>query len=368
MARDENAALELSNRLRELLQAGFETPVQQNDVAAALDRSEGLISSWIRRLNPVTPPEAQLRSWARLFATPRSREAGRVRLVPVENLTPEEIERFRALEAELLAMRAAATGQPVAVADVDEQYLNRLRSQSGSDPWRFPVGETITIVPAHLPPAELDRLPSSDRFDRDYVESYRYGDLDSLFEIHGHLRAVNPDNNVYVRIPEELNDDDRTTHLVVIGGVDWNMMTREMSKLVSTPVRQAGRNEPNDRGGFEILDERGEVVETFEPRFDGDLLVEDVGLFVRAPNPYDRKRSLTICNALYALGVYGVVRSLTAAQFRDRNGAFLTGQLAHSNTTSILCRVPIQAGSITVPDWTFSAHRLHVWPDSSPTT
>jgi hypothetical protein len=241
--------------------------------------------------------------------------------------------------------------------DVDEPSPNRLRSLPAVTPWRFPVGETITIVSSAVPRDALPNVPWSSKLDPDFVGSYRYADLDSVIELFGHLRAVNPDNPVQIKISDELYDDDRSTHLVLLGGVDGNGMTRDVSGRVGVPVRQAGRVRPDDCGAFEV-----EGAAVFEPRFDGDVLVEDVGHFLRAPNPFDRQRTLTICNAFCALGVYGVVRALTDQRFRDRNAGFLADRFAGHDTASILCRVGVLAGGVTVPDWTQEDVRLHLWP------
>jgi hypothetical protein len=361
MAVDEEAARELAGRLRQLRDAGFpDVRVKQSQLRIAFGVSEALISSWERLSAPVTPPESHLLRYSRFFATPRSLNDGHPRLLADDELTGDEHERRQAIEDELIGLRFSALGlAPLAGTDPN---VNHLRASDGATPWRFPAGEPITMVSARLPAEMLADLPSSDRFDPDYVESYRYADLDSVIELHGHIRAVNPDSLVKIRVPEDLVDDDRSAHLVLLGGVDWNQMTRQLIGRIGVPVRQARRRAATDHGAFETLDTH----ERFEPFFDdAGSLTDDVAHFVRAPNPFNRERTLTICNALYALGVYGVVRALTDAQFRDRNAQFLAGRFAEEKTFSILCHVPILAGAIKVPDWTEAENRpLHEWPEA----
>jgi hypothetical protein len=277
--------------------------------------------------------------------------------VPMAGDEEAERDRRRDLESELLDMRSAALGLPTEPG----KHTNRLRGSVGANPWRFPVDEDITIVSAKLPQELLAKVPSSDRFDPDYVESYRYADLDSMIELHGHIRAINPDNLVRLKIPEELADDDRSTHLVLLGGVDWNPMTGAIMRRVGVPIRQAERARQEDRGAFEVIG--ADLV--FVPQLDDSgALVDDVAHFLRAPNPFNRGRTVTICNALYGLGVYGVVRALTDARFRDRNAEYLAQRFKDRETFSILCHVPILAGGITVPDWTEAGNRLHEWPEA----
>ena len=274
-----------------------------------------------------------------------------------EELTEEEHVLRLEREAELLALAASARGQLASTAP--SGYTNGLRASAGAKPWRFAVGEVITIVPAALPAERLALVPSSNRFNPDYIESYQYADLDSVIELQGHLRAVNPDNLVQIKLSAELLDDDRTGHLVLLGGVDWNDLTREVHDHLGVPVRQTGRPTDADRGAFEVIGGR-----VHEPTLNQhDELTQDVAHFLRARNPFNRERTLTICNALYPLGVYGVIRALTDARFRDRNAKYLARRFGDSEVFSILCRVHMIAGAVTVPDWTWAASRLHEWPE-----
>lgn len=353
---DEQAARELAQRLRALRLSTFDgLAVKQSQLAGALRVSVALISSWEKESAPVTPGEPHLRRYAQFFASRRSLQDGRPRLLPDGELTVEEAAVRQGIEDDLVRLRALAVGAPA------DANTNRLRASHGASPWRFPVGQAITIVSAHLPTELLANVPSADKFDPDYVEAYRYADLDSVIELHGHLRAVNPDNTVKIKVPEELVDDDRSTHLVLLGGVDWNKMTRQVINRIGVPVRQTARTESTDLGAFQVVGSE----QLFEPTFDADgVLADDVAHFVRAPNPFNRERTLTICNALYALGVYGVVRALTDAQFRDRNAQHLADRFPNARTFSIVCHVPIVAGAIKVPDWTEADIRLHEWPEA----
>jgi transcriptional regulator with XRE-family HTH domain len=364
MAQDTNAGLMLSHRLRTLRLTSFGKRVTQRQLAVALGVSPPLVCSWEHRETPKAPPEEHLNAYARFFASPRSLGDGHPRLPELHELTEQEAEGHRTILAELHRLRAAATGRSTTSAEVADPFRNHLRAEAGSGLWRFPAGEVITIVSARLPDKMLNKLPASDRFDPDYVESYRYADLDSVIELFGHIRAVNPDNEVNIRIADQLVDDDRKTHVVVLGGIDWNAMTREMFKLTKVPVTQIGRHVTADRGGFVVLNPDGEPAGRFEPVFDGELIREDVGHFVRAPNPYRTDRSLTICNASYSRGVVGVVRALTGARFRDKNAGFFANLLPQSGTTSILFRVSMLAGAVTVPDLSSAKEVLHSWTSS----
>ncbi|SNY38676.1 Transcriptional regulator, contains XRE-family HTH domain [Paractinoplanes atraurantiacus] len=292
MVSDDETGRLLAERLRDLRLRGFPgIQVEQSQLAVAFGVSVPLISAWEKQDRPVTPGAEYLAKYARFFASDRSLNDGHPLLPSDDDLTGDERDRRLAIEDDLMDLRAAALGLPIRPAD---ESTNRLRASLGSRPWRFPPDEDITIVCARLPQALLENVPSSDRFDPDFVEAYRYADLDSLIELHGHIRAVNPDNTVRLRVPADLVDDDRSTHLVLLGGVDWNLTTRAIMPRVGVPIRQTSRPTAADRGAFEVAG----TDRIFEASWDqAGGLTDDVALFLRAPNPFNRERTVTICNA-----------------------------------------------------------------------
>ena len=115
---------------------------------------------------------------------------------------------------------------------------------------------------------------------------------------------------------------------------------------------------------FEVV-ENEVVLQTFEPvlrRVDGrQVLEEDVAHFYRSPNPFNQKRTVTMCNGVYSRGVLGAVRALTDVRFRDRNNAHVRSRFAGQQTFSILSRVQVLQGSVVTPDWTRPDQLLYEW-------
>jgi hypothetical protein len=198
----------------------------------------------------------------------------------------------------------------------------------------------------------------------DYVELYTYADLDALIELYGHIRAFNPDAQVHFRTAQELLPDDYTTHLVLLGGVDWNVVTRALLDRVELPVRQVARHAESQLGGFEVKSEKRSQL--FVPELDDSgQLIADVAHFYRSLNPFNAKRTVTICNGMYGRGTLGAVRALTDARFRDRNEAYVRQRFAGAETFSIIVRVSVLMGQLLTPDWTVPETRLHEWPESA---
>ncbi|WP_214103818.1 helix-turn-helix domain-containing protein [Acrocarpospora catenulata] len=342
MDRTEDAALALARRLRALREA---EQITQPQLAEALGRlSVPLISSWESRTKPKLPPMARLESYALFFA---ARPGTGLRLPDVGELSEEQEDRRTELLGELASLRAKAMGHSPAVPE----------PRRDGDLWRFDDEKVITIVCAELPEEMRQRMPYTDKYDPDYVQLYTYADLDALFELHGHIRAMNPASLVHLRKTGTLVSDDFTGHLVMLGGVDWNVeMRNALGRLEDLPVRQV-----NDWGGengpyFDVNGER------HHPVVVDQRLVEDVAHFYRGPNPYNRKRTITLCNGMFARGVYGAVRMLTDERFRDRNGEWVHEHFGEQQQFSLIIRVAVENAAVVTPDLTVPGTVLHKWP------
>ena len=231
-----------------------------------------------------------------------------------------------------------------------------------ADLWRFGNGEPFTIICAQLPAEMRAIIPYADPTSPDYIALYTYADLDTLFEIHGHVRFVNPASQVDLRAAGQLMPDDYTTHLVSLGGVDWNLATRSVLDHLRLPVEQVARD-TTEGSYFEVDGGDGKVrhAPRLENSAERQVLREDVALFARATNPYNRERTVTICNGMYGSGTLGAVRALTDVRFRVRNAEYVETRFAHSDSFCILTRVTVENGVPLTPDWTIAKNRLFEW-------
>lgn len=360
----------LARRLRALrVQHWSDLKVTQQQIAEALGGenalSLSLISSWESTRKPVFPPASRLAGYATFFASRRSVESEPARLLSEHELSEEERIVRDELHTQLLSLRFPEGQQYV---DEPGQFGARPLTLSGSvgdttiggGTWFFPDQRPIIIVCGSLPKRFRERMPFTEPKDPDYVRSYSLADLDALLELHGHIRAVNPVAEVRICRPDELGEDDFTAHLVLIGGVDWNPINRDITRRLDLPVRQQMRPRDGDPGFFSTA--RGA---TFKPVLDesNGSLREDVAHFFRGKNPYNARRTVTLCNGMYGRGTYGAVRALTDARFRDRNEDYVRKRFRDAHTFSILMRVRINPnGAVVTPDWMQDEDRLHEWP------
>jgi hypothetical protein len=338
------AGASLASRLRELRRSGFPgIRLTQLQLANALSEDEPVadstLSAWENVRSPTLPPHGRLSAYAQFFATERSlREAPH--LVPLEELTPAEDEARQELERQLFKLRDDA-GEP---------------PSAGRQFWRFDDDAPITVICSDLRKSdELVLGPLAEEDNPNYAELYSYGDLDALFDLNGHLRATNP--NARLSLRRESTSRDRPNHLVVLGGIGWNDATRRLNDMVPLPVRQV-EDAKIPSGEIFVTAGSPDRSKAFLPRWRDDdpgtrespgVLLEDVGMLARLPNPYNGLRTLTYCNGIHSRGVLGAVRCLTDPDIRDDNQQWLEDMFPGSDRFVILMRVPVLGGQIVSP-------------------
>ena len=347
--------LELALRLRSLrLEYWPDSKLTQSELASVLGGdgplSPATVASWENRTAPKLPPRERMLAYAQFFATRRS-VAQTPRLVLVENFTAEERASYDALCDELLQLHAAARGAPA--------ELTVARKS-----WHFTDTGPLTLVCAQLPSAQAG--PLADPADPNYTELLSYGDLDAMVELHGHIRAENPAMGVFYKPAPRVEADDLSGHLVIIGGIGWNDITRRILDLTQLPVMQ--REDPAVESGEIFVTELGAQERKYLPRWsatDPAKLIEDVGLLVRMPNPMNSNRTLTMCNGIHSRGVHGAVRSLTDVRLRESNERYISRNFRDNQQFGILMRVQVIEGRAMTPDFGIAGTVLHQWPEAS---
>ena len=347
------AALQLAARLKQLRQQ--RPRLTQEKLAKALSEEESLspatVSSWESLKTPKVPPEYRIRAYARFFASTRTVQ-GKPKLFSLTDLTEDEQKAYEKLEAELLRLRNAAGG------DSAEEEQTFTRS------WLFRDGARVTFVCAQLPNSVIG--PLGDPENPNYTKLQTYADVDSLVELFGHIRAENPAATVHFRTPPDVDADDLTGHLILLGGVVWNEVTNRVSELANLPVRQV-KDPPLESGEIFVANASGKERQ-FWPKWTDEsekVLMEDVGLLARVPNPLNANRTLTICNGIHSRGVYGAVRSLTDAELRDGNERYISENFGDAESFGILMSVQVIKNQTMTPDFNSHDVVLYKWPQEA---
>ena len=334
------AALQLASKLKQLRQQS--SRLTQKKLADAFSAEESLspatVSSWESLNSPKLPPEYRIHAYARFFATPRSTLSKQPKLFSLVELDQDEKKTYERLDAELLRLRNAAGGD----SPEEAQTFNRS--------WNFQDGGRVTFVCAVLPEDIIG--PFGNRDNPNYTELQTYADADALIELFGHIRAENPAATVHFKTPDDVEPDELTGHVILLGGVVWNEVTGILSEMAKLPIRQV-KDPPLDSGEIFVSDVEGEERQ-FWPKWADDsekVLMEDVGLLARVPNPLNANRTLTICNGIHSRGVYGAVRALTDAEMREGNETYISTNFGDAQSFAILMSVKVLKNKAMTPDF-----------------
>ena len=357
-----SAPASLARRLRELRYSQFpETKLTQSDVALALsdDQPVGVsaLSAWENTRTPTLPSRSRLASYARFFATERSLEGGRPHLIPLTQLSTTEDEARKQLERELFRLRDDDAGD----------------ASSPHQSWRFADGAPITIICSELSKSDQVELgPLSDVDNPNYTELYSYADLDALVELLGHLHSNNPDASVNFCLASHVTRKHLVNHVVLLGGIAWNDVTRRLNASVELPIRQVQNENIYSGEVFEIEGGHHHGAQ-FMPRWQGGnpgtrekpgILLEDVAMLARLPNPFNPSRTLTYCNGVHSRGVLGAVRCLTDEDVREDNEKYLKETFFESDRFVVLMRVQVMGSQTLSPTLNNSGAVLFQWPEA----
>ncbi len=335
-------AIRLARRLRELRESQRLTQAQLATALSLESRvATATVSSWESETNPKTPPEARIKAYARLFCTDRSLE-GEAHLIPEAQLTPDEVDRLQELEFQLLELFHA-----------QDRQTRRI--------FQFDAGPVIVICP-DVP--EDVRGPLADDKNINFTKMQQYGDLDALIELYAHLRAENPTREVFYRLASEaISGDDLFSHVVLLGGIGWNKVTRHFQSVIGqVPIIQEVVDDLEDGDIFCV--ETSDGLQSFYPEFgdlgDGKELIADIAYIARHRNPFKIDRTLTICNGIFSRGVLGAVRCLTDPSVREENEKYLADRFPEGEFAMLL-RVPVVANETLSPDLQDPGTRLYEW-------
>ena len=346
MALNHDRAVRLARTLRDLRESTWpDHELTQSQLASALS-SEGRVaaatlSSWESLTTPKTPPIVRISAYARFFCTERSLEGG-PHLIREDELSPDELGRFQKLESKLLELL-----------NPEDRQVRRT--------FKFDAGPVIVICP-DVPPEV--RGPLADVKNPNFTKMQQYGDLDALMELYGHLCTENPNLDVFHRLASEaVYSDDLSSHVVLLGGIGWNKVTRHIQSVISqVPITQTAVDDLKDGDIFRVKTADG--TRSFYPEYadlgGGKELIADVAYVARLRNPFRINRSLTICNGIFSRGVLGAVRCLTDPRVREENEKYLAGRFTDGEFAMLL-RVPVVDNKTLAPDLQDPETRLYEW-------
>jgi transcriptional regulator with XRE-family HTH domain len=349
----------LAHRLRTLRDEAGLTQGELAEVFTKDGRQVGAaaISSWERLRNPVLVPENRIEPYSRLKALNRNP----LSLPAEEELTPpEKVARDELLLDLTILFDQARGGSAAAEAARVPTYRS----------WFFGDEGPVMIVAPDAP--DSVRGPLADETNPNYTTMHWFADQDALIELHGHIRAENDAAlPVFFKRASMVTADDLSGHLVLLGGIGWNPVTRRLLRLLERlPIRQM--EIPELPTGEIFATGHGPDEQRFLPVWSeangepSPELEEDVGLLARVANPFNSSKTLTLCNGIHSRGVLGSVRALTDARIREANEAYLAEHFPDGEY-ALLMRVPVFHGEALSPDLKKPENILYAWPQSTGT-
>jgi transcriptional regulator with XRE-family HTH domain len=361
-------ARRLAERLRDFRERKRLT---QRQLAAAIGGADALsvatISQWENPGSGRLPPPQRLAMYARLFCTGRSFASGAPRLLGDDELTEQEREREGDLYTELLALREGALPAP-------DPAPARLFSPF----WQFPDGAAVSIVCAEAP----DPPSYADEYHLNYTHLAKHADLDALMEVHGQVRADNPDSVVRVVLPEGLGQELSLENLIIIGGAAVKVATEagaDTKEIKATAMTKGEGSLVNDTEMFasdiplpvarptgdthffecEAVNEKNR---SFASIRDADgVLAEDVGLIARCPHPIVRGKTVTVLSGITSRGVHGAALCFINSHNRIENERYLKEKLGNADKFCILMRVKVRNNAALPPNLWDDDVRLYEW-------
>jgi hypothetical protein len=160
-------------------------------------------------------------------------------------------------------------------------------------------------------------------------------------------------------------------HLVVLGGIAWNDVTSRLSEMLELPVQQV--SDPKSPSG-EIFVTKGDAhhsPRSYFPRWVKNnpgtsetpgVLLEDVGMLARLPNPYNELRTLSYCNGIHSRGVLGAVRCLTNPAVREDNEDYIRSTFPDPENFVLLMKVQVLGDQTFSPSLRSPGTVLFRWP------
>jgi transcriptional regulator with XRE-family HTH domain len=356
-------ARRLAERLRDLREREYKqltqkpSPLTQKQLAKVLGGAETLsiatVSLWEKPGSNRLPPPPRLATYARLFCTSRSFEAGPPRLLRDDELTEHEQQREAELYAELLALRERAQSTGPAAPPAREQRAPERRSSL----WSVPDGHAVSIVCSDAPAA--DRPSYADPSHLNYSRYARYADLDALVEVYGQVKADNPGASI-IRLlsPHELARDFALNYLIVVGGAAVYNVAPYFAQDI--PLPQVEPIPGTDTHVFKcrVGDEVREFTST---RDDDGALVEDIGLIARGLHASVPGRTVTMLSGITSRGVHGAALGFINRDVRDENEEYLRDTFRNANEFCIVMRVSVIQNAALPSNLSRDDVRLYEW-------
>jgi hypothetical protein len=148
---------------------------------------------------------------------------------------------------------------------------------------------------------------------REFIYLMKYGDADAYVEVIGTLFRIYPNIDIQILSSGDLDriQVDLSKHIILIGGPDYNEMTRRLLDEQKTRIayyspylKCADPENPKEIIIYDRISKRKLFCSETE---------RDYGYFERAPNPFSPKHHVILIGGCHTVGVTAAVKAFSAA-------------------------------------------------------
>lgn len=210
--------------------------------------------------------------------------------------------------------------------------------------WNIEKHEKAIVVCPEIP--EEERLVYADVASRDYLRLAKFADLDSLYLMKDFIAHTFPEVQTLEYTSGMMPDEAYRDNLILIGGPAWNKVTEMLMDKIQSPFYYVD----GGRGNDDPLIER-DTNNKYLPVLNNDgTLKYDFGLFVKIPNPFNRKKFLFIINGIRTYGVLGAAKCFTLEEQAIENCNTIYKRLEIGANFAALIKIPLINNYVVPPN------------------
>jgi hypothetical protein len=225
--------------------------------------------------------------------------------------------------------------------------------------WGIRGRDSVVLVCSELD----DPIPRQYAEDREFIYLLKYGDVDALVEVTSTLLRLYPDIDLKVLSSGEADTVplDLGSHIVLIGGPDYNRLSRRILELGRTRFEYrspySGVPAKADPQQITIFD-KADGKEWFRNSLDYDY-----GYFARIPNPMSHDHSIILIGGCHTIGTTSASKMFSLSQITSppsvgivlKNAKYASKGIHKKKGFSILIRANKIGATISTPTFPGSA-------------
>ncbi len=219
--------------------------------------------------------------------------------------------------------------------------------------WGIKDGDRVIVVCSELDEPEKRQQVEA----REFIYNLKYGDVDAYFEVVVTLLRLYPSLKMSVMSAGEAETTrlNLSSHIVVIGGPDYNTMARRILnrnqtqfEYLSPDVAEQSEQHPEEIVLYDKV-RKTEYCHLTDDR--------DFGYFERFTNPHNPKNCIIMIGGCHTIGVVGAVKAFSMWASEDGelpssvldNAALVAKKIGKAKRFSVLVEVERIGQTISVP-------------------